>query len=69
MPTYSEVYEEDTGKRRHYQRLMNGGLDGRHANGESMSMWVIIIASLVFLWLVKRGFRGVSAGGLMVGVK
>lgn len=29
----------------------------------------IVIGSLVFLILVKRGFRGVSAGGVSVGIR
>lgn len=65
MPTYDEIYAEDQGKRRHYQALKDGAGDMK---GEGMAMWVIVIGALVFLWLVRRGFRGVSAGGLMVGV-
>ncbi len=34
-----------------------------HASG------VVVIGALVFLILVKRGFRGVSVGGVSVGVK
>lgn len=30
---------------------------------------VVVIGALVFLILVKRGFRGVSAGGVSVGVR
>lgn len=29
----------------------------------------IVLGSLVFLFLVRRGFRGVSVGGISVGVK
>lgn len=29
----------------------------------------IVLGSLAFLMLVKRGFRGVSAGGVSVGVR
>lgn len=29
----------------------------------------IVIGSLIALMLIKRGFRGVSAGGLSVGVR
>jgi len=66
MPTYNEVYEEDAGKRRHYQRLLDGTKD---MHGEGYAMWAVIIGALVFLWLIRRGFRGVSAGGLMVGAR
>jgi len=51
MPQYDE-YE-------HPVKL--GGLQTEHAAG------IIVIGALVFLILVRRGFRGVSAGG--VGVK
>lgn len=64
MPTYDEIYMEDTGKRRHVKMLMNGA-----HNGEGKAMWCVIIGALLFLWLVRHGFRGVSSGGLMVGVK
>ncbi len=30
---------------------------------------VVVIGALVFLVLIKRGFRGVSVGGVSVGVK
>lgn len=29
----------------------------------------VVIGALVFLILVKRGFRGISAGGVSVGVR
>lgn len=29
----------------------------------------VVIGSLVFLILVRRGFRGISAGGVSVGVR
>lgn len=29
---------------------------------------ILVIGSLVFLILVRRGFRGVSAGGVSVGI-
>jgi hypothetical protein len=29
----------------------------------------IVLGALVFLWLVGRGFRGVSVGGVSVGVR
>lgn len=30
---------------------------------------IVVIGSLVVLILIKRGFRGVSAGGVSIGVK
>lgn len=30
---------------------------------------IVVIGSLVLLILIKRGFRGVSAGGVSIGVK
>lgn len=65
MPTYQEVYEEDQGKRRHYQRLLNAG---KATNGECLACWVFVVGSLVFLWMIRRGFRGVGVGGINVGV-
>jgi hypothetical protein len=64
MPTYDEIYQEDQGKRRHYQRLMDGA---KGVKGDGIATWLMIVGALAFLWLVRRGFRGVSAGGLMVG--
>lgn len=64
MPTYEEVYAEDMGKRRHYQRLLDAG---KGAGGEGAAMWGVIIGALVFLWLVRRSFRGVSTTGLLTG--
>lgn len=29
----------------------------------------IVIGALAFLWVINRGFRGVSVGGVSVGVK
>lgn len=29
----------------------------------------IVLGALVMLWLIRRGFRGVSIGGVSVGVK
>lgn len=29
----------------------------------------IVLGALVFLWLINRGFRGVSVGGVSVGVR
>lgn len=42
---------------------MEGGLDTAKA------AWILVIGSLVFLILVRRGFRGVSVAGVSVGVK
>lgn len=30
---------------------------------------VVVIGSLVFLILIRRGFRGISAGGVSVGIR
>jgi hypothetical protein len=30
---------------------------------------VVVIGSLLFLILVRRGFRGISAGGVSVGIR
>lgn len=30
---------------------------------------IVVIAALIFLILINRGFRGVSVGGLSVGVR
>ena len=30
---------------------------------------VVVIGALIFLILIRRGFRGVSAGGLSVGIR
>lgn len=43
--------------------MQNSLLTTPHAAG------VIVIGALVFLWLINRGFRGVSLGGVSVGVK
>lgn len=40
-----------------------GGFSTEHMAG------AIVIGALVFLILVNRGFRGVSAGGISVGVR
>ena len=29
----------------------------------------IVIGAVVLLWLLRRGFRGVSAGGVSVGIR
>jgi hypothetical protein len=34
-----------------------------------MAAAVLVIGSLLFLILVRRGFRGVSAGGVSVGIQ
>jgi hypothetical protein len=38
------------------------GLTSPHAAG------VIVIGSVLLLWAIKRGFRGVSVGGVGVGI-
>jgi hypothetical protein len=30
---------------------------------------VVVFAALAFLFVIKRGFRGVSAGGVSIGVR
>lgn len=39
------------------------GLSTEHAAA------VVVIGALVFLITVKRGFRGISAGGISVGIR
>lgn len=34
-----------------------------------IAVGVVVIGALLFLILVRRGFRGVSAGGVSVGVR
>lgn len=43
--------------------IKGGGVDSPQMAG------AIIIGALVFLFLVRRGFRGASVGGISVGVK
>lgn len=49
------------------QRLTNpilgGGWDTQHAAA------AIVFGAMLFLFLIRRGFRGLSAGGLSVNVK
>jgi hypothetical protein len=30
---------------------------------------ILVLGSMLFLYLVRRGFRGISAGGLSLGVR
>jgi uncharacterized phage infection (PIP) family protein YhgE len=53
-------YTDDT---RLQNPIIGGGMDTQHWAG------VIVIGSLAFLYLVRRGFRGLSVGGLSVGVR
>lgn len=39
------------------------------ANSTEYAAAAVVIGALLFLILVRRGFRGVSAGGLSVGIK
>lgn len=32
------------------------------------AVWIIVIGALILLILIRRGFRGVSVGGVNVGV-
>jgi hypothetical protein len=53
------------------------GTDERLTNPVTGSGWgdtqhlagVLVIGALAFLYLVRRGFRGLSAGGISVGVR
>jgi hypothetical protein len=41
------------------------------ANGWDSPQWagVLVISSMLFLYLIRKGFRGVNVGGLSVGVR
>jgi hypothetical protein len=41
----------------------NGGISTEHATA------AVVIGALVALWMLRRGFRGVSVGGVSVGVR
>lgn len=43
--------------------VKGNGLTTAHASA------VVVLGSLLFLVLIKRGFRGVSVGGVSVGVR
>jgi hypothetical protein len=43
--------------------VKGAGLSTEHATA------AVVIGALVALWFVRRGFRGVSAGGISVGVR
>lgn len=43
--------------------VKGSGLTTAHATG------IVVFAALAFLILIKRGFRGVSAGGVSIGVR
>ena len=43
--------------------VKGSGLTTAHASA------VVVLGALVFLVLIKRGFRGVSAGGVSIGVR
>jgi hypothetical protein len=42
---------------------IKGGFTVEHAAG------ALVLGALVLLWLIGRGFRGVSVGGVNVGVR
>lgn len=42
---------------------IKGGMSTEHVAG------ALVLASLVLLWLIGRGFRGVNVGGVNVGVR
>jgi hypothetical protein len=43
--------------------VKGNGLTTAHASA------IVVLSALAFLILVKRGFRGVSAGGVSIGVR
>jgi uncharacterized phage infection (PIP) family protein YhgE len=53
-------YTDDT---RLQNPIMGGGIDTQHWAG------IIVLGAMAFLYLVRRGFRGLSVGGLSVGVR
>lgn len=53
-------YAEDT---RLTNPITGGGWDTQHFAA------LIVLGSLGFLYLVRRGFRGLSVGGVSVGVR
>lgn len=54
----AQVYSDDG-----MNPVKGSGLTTAHATA------VVVIGALIFLILVKRGFRGVSAGGVSIGVR
>lgn len=54
----AQVYSDDG-----MNPVKGTGLTTAHATA------VVVLGALAFLMLVKRGFRGVSAGGFSIGVK
>jgi hypothetical protein len=53
--TQPGYYEQDN-------PVKGGGLSTEHATAG------LVLGCLAALWLLRRGFRGVSAGGIRVGV-
>lgn len=47
------------------------GMNPVKANGitTAYASAIVVLGALLFLILVKRGFRGISAGGVSVGIK
>lgn len=47
------------------------GMNPVKANGitTAYASGIVVLGALLFLVLVKRGFRGVSAGGVSLGIK
>lgn len=54
-----QQYEHDDGM----NPVKANGITTAYASG------IIVLGALLFLILIKRGFRGVSVGGVSVGVK
>jgi hypothetical protein len=53
-------YQDDT---RLTNPIMGAGMDTQHYAA------LIVVGALGFLYLIRRGFRGISAGGFSLGVR
>lgn len=45
------------------QAVQGSGLTTEHATG------IVVVGALLFLILVRRGFRGISIGGVSAGIR
>lgn len=54
-----QQYEHDDGM----NPVKANGITTAYASG------IVVLSALLFLVIVKRGFRGVSAGGVSLGIK
>jgi hypothetical protein len=43
--------------------VSGGGMDTQHVAG------AVVVLSILALWAIRRGFRGVSVGGINVGIR